>query len=588
MQQHDDPSELRAHFDAIVALVRTGQLQKAESEVRAILNVRNDDRNFLHLHGIVLAAQNRHDDAIAYFRQALTKKPDWPEARFNIAQSMLAKGVKEEARDLFQQLVKLPNAPKQHWMGLAKAEQACGNLSGTKDALTQAQRLDPDDRDLTSWMVYLARQICDWKQIAPLDKVTPGVLVTLTDDPLRVRFAGEFYCNQKYKDIKPLPTVTAAPKQKLRIGYLSCDFQEHATAYLLAELFELHDRNAFEIFVYSYGKDDSSQIRNRIAKSTGHFIDVSNLTAANVASRIRSDGIDILVDLKGHTRGGRLEIMARRPAPIQMHWLGFPGSTGAAFIDYFIADAITVPPGNEQQFTEKILRLPNSYQINDRLRPLPTAMSRMAHGLPEGVMVLACFNQTYKITPEQFNVWVSLFRDLPESILWLYATNPDAARNITEYAKSVGLAEERLLFAQPTTQAEHLARYHHVDMMLDTFPVGGHTTTSDALWMGTPVVTREGSSFVSRAACSLLHAVGLDEMVAGDTAEYRAIAIKLGQDIDERQRIKNHLVSNREKLALFDTPRFVRNLEHGYHLAWDRAAQGQGPTTMDVPEDNHT
>lgn len=578
----------RQRFDQIVKLLRTGDPVTAEAECRAVLTVRADDRNFMHLLGIVLAAQNKHDDAVVMFRRCLEKKKEWPEAIFNLGQALLALGAKDEARTSLRRLVKEFDGHKQHYVALAKAEQACGDMAAAKNALLQAARLDPNDREVQSWTIYLARQICDWDHKTVLDKILPSVLVTLTDDPARVRFAAEHECQERYKNIKTLPPVVPVAKPRLKIGYLSSDFHDHATAYLMAELFSLHNHNEFEVFVYSYGPDDGSAIRKRIAESADEFIDVSALTAFGVANRIRQDGIDILIDLKGHTRGGKLEILARRPAPLQMHWLGYPGTTGATFIDYFIADGITLPEESEKYFTEKILRLPNSYQINDRQRPVPSKLPREIYGFPADATVLACFNQSYKITAEQLNVWMSLFRELPpDTILWLYESNPEAKKNILAYAEKNGLAHERIYFAQPTNRNDHLARYHHVDIAIDTFPVGGHTTTSDALWMGTPVITRMGNSFISRAAASLLEATGLHDLVTEDTADYRAKILELGNNIEERQRIRALLTERRYKLPLFDTPRFVHNLEVGLHMVWDKAVQGSAPATINVREDTH-
>lgn len=268
-----------------------------------------------------------------------------------------------------------------------------------------------------------------------------------------------------------------------------------------------------------------------------------------------------MIDLKGYTRGGQLEILAHRPAPIQMHWLGYPGTLGTDFVDYFIADSVTVPEGSEAFFTERVIRLPHCYQINDRRRAIGNTQSRGGYGLPETGLVLASFNQTYKITPEVFALWCEIMRELPDAVLWLYRSNPHAPDNLRREAAARGLDPARLIFAHPVPLPEHLARYAHVDLALDTFPVGGHTTTSDALWAGTPVVSMKGRSFVSLVAASVLTAAGLPELATTAADDYKKLVLDLARDPCRLAELKLHLKTNRLSLPLFDTPRFVRDFE---------------------------
>jgi predicted O-linked N-acetylglucosamine transferase (SPINDLY family) len=297
------------------------------------------------------------------------------------------------------------------------------------------------------------------------------------------------------------------------------------------------------------------------------------MTAQAAAERIRKDEIDFLIDLKGHTRGGRLDILARRPAKTQIHWLGFPGTSGADFIDYFVGDMTATPGGSAGHFTEKLLRLPHSYQINDRKRAIGKFLPREAYGLPEASPVLASFNQTYKITPEIFGIWCEVLREMPSAVLWLYKSNDAATENLRKEAEKRGIKGSRIIFAEPLPLSEHLARYAHVDLALDTFPYGGHTTTSDALWTATPVIALAGRSFASRVSASLLTAVELPQLIANSEKEYRDLIMKFSNDGDALLKIKRHLRDKRLSLPLFDTPRFVKDLESQLIILNERSSQ---------------
>jgi predicted O-linked N-acetylglucosamine transferase (SPINDLY family) len=383
----------------------------------------------------------------------------------------------------------------------------------------------------------------------------------LTDDPDVQREAAVRAGKVRFEGIAPMPPPSWGPHKKLRIGYLSGDFYIHATAFLMAELFNLHDKERFEIYAYSYGRDDGSEIRKRIAREAQHFVDIRTLSDDAAAERIRADEIDVLVDMKGYTRGSRLEILARRPARSQVHWLGYPGTLGLPFVDSFIGDIVTVPPLSSSQFSEKVVRLPRCYQINDRQREIAEPKSREDYGLPAEGFVFASFNQTYKITPQLFEIWCGLLRDVSGSVLWLYESNAYASANLRAAAEKNGVASSRLVFAKSLPLAEHLARYRMVDLALDTFPVGGHTTTSDALWAGAPVVSMIGKSFVSRVAASILTAAGLAELIATSADSYRDLALSLAQNPSRLRQIKRYLQTGRSGLPLFDTPRFVKDLE---------------------------
>ncbi|MGQ9659161.1 MAG: O-linked N-acetylglucosamine transferase family protein [Thermochromatium sp.] len=382
-------------------------------------------------------------------------------------------------------------------------------------------------------------------------------------------------------DLPPAPAKPAGAR--LRIGYLSDDFQEHATAYLTAALFERHDRTRFEVFAYSTGQDDGGPMRRRLRAAIEHFVDIRDLSHEEAARRIRADGIDILVDLKGYTRNARLEILAQRPSPIQVSWLGFPGGLGSDFIDYLIADPIVIPPESVAAYDEAIAYLPDAYAPVDDRRQVGARPTRTQVGLPEDAFVFACFNDPYKITPVIFDRWCQLLKAVPRSVLWLYARTEAIRRNLRREAEQRGLDAGRLIFAPNCPQPEHLARLPLADLMLDTLPVNAHTTASDALWMGVPLVTCQGETFAARVASSLLTACGLSELITTDLDRYQALALDLATHPARLQELRTRLSEARAHAPFFDGERFARQLEELYCRLWERHLQGVRPDRLDVP-----
>lgn len=361
--------------------------------------------------------------------------------------------------------------------------------------------------------------------------------------------------HQKYSKIR----------KKIRIGYLSYDFFEHATSYLIPRLFELHDRNNFEIFIYSYGYHPNSPTRNRIQQAADHFVDLHDMDNQAAAERIAGDELDILVDLKGYTSHARVEIMASRPCPIQVNYLGFPGTMGADFMDYIVADSFIIPEGHEAWYSEKIIYLPHCYQVNDDRREIAKPKSRSDYGLPEDAFVLCAFNAGYKITPQLLDIWVDILLSVPDSVLWLLTSESlDIRPNIIREVKARGLDPSRVIFAMQCPQSEHLARMQVADLFIDTYPVSGHTTASDSLWAGLPLVTIIGDSFASRVAGSLLHTIGLPELITSSFETYKEKILELSNNRQKLANIRADLAQNRLISPLFDTERFTRNLERAW------------------------
>jgi predicted O-linked N-acetylglucosamine transferase (SPINDLY family) len=367
------------------------------------------------------------------------------------------------------------------------------------------------------------------------------------------------------------------------VAYLSADFHEHATAYLMAELFERHDRSRFEVTGVSWGPDIPSALRSRLIAGFERFVDVRGRNDREVARWLRAQEIDIAVDLKGYTHKTRMGIFAQRPAPVQATYLGFPGTLGAEYMDYVVADEVVIPGGEREHYAERVVYLPGSYQVNDGKRAIAERTpTRGELGLPERGFVFCSFNNNYKITPGMFDVWMRLLKGVEGSVLWLLEGNAAAPGNLRREAQARGVAGERLVFARRAPLAEHLARQRVADVFLDTLPCNAHTTASDALWAGLPVLTCLGGTFAGRVAGSLLRAVGLPELVTESAGEYEAKALALAREPEVLAAVRAKLAANRGTSALFDAGRFARHLEAAYVTMWERAERGEPPQGFTV------
>jgi predicted O-linked N-acetylglucosamine transferase (SPINDLY family) len=371
--------------------------------------------------------------------------------------------------------------------------------------------------------------------------------------------------------------------QKIRLAYMSGDFNSHPLAYLTVELFELHDRDKFEVHAISVGRDDGSEIRGRLTKAFDYWHEVGGMIDRDIIDLIRNLDIDILVDLIGHTANTRPGILAEKPAPIQANYLGFPGTTGFRAIDYNIVDQFLVPIGQDKFFTEKLIRLPHSYMIHDSQQKVSEyTPTREECSLPDKGFVFCCFNNMYKITPEIFEVWMRLLRAVPGSVLWFFEGNHWVKENLRREAQLRQVDGDRLVFAPFKPNADHLARHRLADLFLDTPVYNAHTTAMEALWVGLPVLTCAGQSFAARVAGSLLMAAGLSKLITFDLAEYEALALRLANEREQLAGYAEHLVLNREKLPLFDSQRFTRDIETAYTWMHHHQLAGQNPEAFSV------
>jgi predicted O-linked N-acetylglucosamine transferase (SPINDLY family) len=443
-------------------------------------------------------------------------------------------------------------------------------------------------------LAFLEREACRWRQadavLADLRpalralpdgmpmETAPFVHAVLLDDPVEQLKVARHYALHVERKVQPLPRRGAREHAgRLRIGYLSADFHQHATSQLMAQMLECHDRSRFDVTLLSTGPDDGSAMRQRMQSACERFEDMRGQGFAKMAQRARDLNIDILVDLKGATYDTLLPVLAHRPAPVQVSWLGFPGSTGARFIDYLIGDPVVTPLADAAHFSEKIAQLPHCYQPNDARRPLPLPSSRTEWGVPVDALLLCAFHQSYKISAEVFDQWCTLLRALPSAVLWLLRWNTNVQTTLTAAAVERGIAAERLVFAPVLPLQEHLSRLACADLFLDAWPCNAHTTASEALWAAVPVVTSTGANFAQRVAASLLHAVGLDELVCADADRYRSTALSLAADPQRRAHFRAHLVAQRSASALFDGARQAADLEQLFVRMWERAVRGLPP-----------
>jgi len=371
--------------------------------------------------------------------------------------------------------------------------------------------------------------------------------------------------------------------ERIRIGYFSADFRTHPVAQLVAGLFEHHDKSRFEVSALSYGPDDSSEVRDRLKAAVENFVDVRAMADEEIAESIHRREIDVLVDLTGLTQYNRFSVLSRRAAPIQVNFLGYAGTTGADWMDYIIADRTIIPDDHFGFYNEQVVWLPDSYQPNDNKRHISERLpTRLECNLPETALVFCCFNSTNKVAPEIFDVWMRLLVAVEGSVLWLLETNPVATENLRNQAKACGISPQRLIFAPKLPLADHLARHAHADLFLDTLPYTAHTTASDALWAGLPVLTCLGETFAGRVAGSLLQAVGLPELITSSLSDYEALGLKLARESSLLASIKAKLARNRETYPLFDTARFTRHIEAAYTTMWQRYQNRESPKAFTV------
>jgi protein O-GlcNAc transferase len=557
------PGHAKVHSSLGHVLRRANRFDEALASYGRVISLSPGSADAFNDQGVALGGLSRHEEAATSFRKALAIDPRHVHAMANLC-SMLACLYKyEDAAQVMAQLIEIePEYPY-----------AIGNLLG--------------------WQLHS----CDWSQydrgvarvndavMAGKKAIRPFTFQAVSSSPeANLRCARVNTADTYPSSPAPLWTGQRYVHDRIRIAYLSADFREHVIAYLTAEMFELHDRNRFETIAISFGPDSNGPMRQRLRRAFDRFVDVQNRGDREVAALLRDMEADIAVDLTGFTTNGRPGILAQRPAPVQVSYLGFAGSMGADHIDYILADRHVVPEGQQQHYAEKVVWLPDTYWVNDsRLRIAEKTPSRSECGLPATGFVFCCFNNNYKIAPEVFDVWMRLLGQVAGSVLWLLEDNAAASRNLRAEAVRRGVAADRLVFAPRMEMQDHLARQRLADLFVDTLPYNAHTTASDALWAGLPLVTCTGNTFPGKVASSLLNAVGMPELITERLEDYEALCLQLATSPAMLADIRARLARNRSAFPLFDTRRFCAHIESAYTEMWERSRRGEAPAGFAVP-----
>jgi predicted O-linked N-acetylglucosamine transferase (SPINDLY family) len=546
--------------------------------------------------GDALAVLGRHDDAIAAFAKATALKPDYAEAYCNAGRSLAQLGRHDDALAAFDAALKQRPGLAEAWKGRGTLLAGVRRYDEAIVAFEAALKADSDIEYVLGDLLHAKAHICDWNGMTEgWSKVihalqggarvsSPFALLATPASAADQMTCSVIYATDRFPPGQtPLWRGERTSHDRLRLAYLSGDFRDHAFPHLAAAMWERHDRTHFETVAISYGVDDGSAMRARLTRAFEHFIDVRHKSDPDIARLIREMEIDIAVDLTGYTAGMRANVLVQRPAPLQLSYVGYPGTMGAEFIDYIVADPVVIPPEHQRFYTEQIAYLPPSYLVTDGShRIADVTPTRAQAGLPEHGFVFCSFNNSFKITPDIFDVWMRLLRAVDGSVLWLLAANASGVENLRSEAAARGVAPDRLVFAPRIAVAEHLARHRLADLFLDTIYYGAHTTASDALFAGLPVLTCLGSTFTGRVAASLLNAVGLPELIASSLAEYEAMAIGLARNRERLAALQAKLRRQRLSFPLFDTESFTRRLEAAYQTMWERHQRGEPPRTFSV------
>lgn len=582
-----DPDFAEAHNNLGNVLKDLGRLDEALGHCQHALRIKPDFAEARMNLANLLKELGRSEEAVATYRQALRLKPDFPEVHNNLGLALKQLGSLGEAESEFRQALEARPAYAEAHYNLGNLLRERERLDEAVESFRRALEIQPGNEAALAQKLRQQLMMCDWSALEEFASVrdrlgvagkavTPFALLPFEDEPERQAERARYYARQSIRrEPLPLPARAARHSGKIRLGYFTADFHDHPMLYLMAGMFREHDRSRFEIFVYSYGPKHVSKMREKVLPYIDHFFEIGDMSDRSVVELARNHGIDIAIDRKGYTHNSRSRLFSWRLAPVQINYLAYPGTMGADFIDYIVADPVVIPEAERRHFDEKIIYLPNCYQPNDNEREIAeTSTNRSDFGLPEDCFVFCCFNQNYKIGPREFDIWMRLLEKVEGSVLWLLRSNRWVEANLRREAEARGIAPERLVFAEKLPHAEHLARHKHADLFVDTFNYNAHTTASDALWAGMPVVTRIGRQFAARVSASLLTAIGLPELIAGTEADYEALILDLATNPDSLAAIQAKLAENRLTQPLFDTVRYTRDFEAALEAAYRETARG--------------
>jgi len=588
------------YYNLAVLLTEQGKLEKAVEAYRKSVEIKPEFAKAHFALGVTYQTLERFEEAIASFEEAAAQMA---KMTINTAHAHINKGVSlslmekhDRAAEALKEALKLKPDDVNALLTCGIISRKEKNLEEALKYLHRANAIQPNNPSVLSYLNMVKLEMCDWTGIFAIQKrlrrcleseiggkkvsEPPFFNITWCDDKkLNLRVASN-WCEEvkrKYKtDIRFLHSKRKAGA-KIRLGYLSHDFYSHAVAHLCVNLFETHDKNEFEVYAYSYGHDDGSWYRKKMMSDADKFFDIKDMSFIDAAKKIYDDKIDILIDLASHAEG-RIEICTLHPAPIQLTWIGFPGESGADFFDYMLADKVIIPLEDRKYYAEKIIYMPDTHQINNNKQVVsPKKFSRHDFELPEKSFVYCCFNGTYKIEPKVFSSWMRILKKIKGSVLWLVDSDLVTTANLRKEAVKRGVNPKRLIFTPIISESENLARHRLADLYLNTRIFNGYTTMADALYMGLPVITLLGKHFTSRQASGLLTAIGMPELITHSPKEYEALAIELGTNPKKYKKIKAKLIANKKTYPLFDTPRFVKNLETAYQKIWKLYLKGKKP-----------
>ena len=546
--------------------------------------------------GLALMQLKRPEEALASCDKAIALKPDYAEAHCNRGNALRDLKRFEEALASHDKAIALKPELAEAWFGRGIVFHYLKRYDDAFHAYDKALTLRPDLTGAEGLQLYIKYHLCDWRNIDAEGahlisslrngnaNTPPFPILAITSSPADQLQCAKLWIANKFPPSEtPIWHGERYQHDRIRVAYLSPHFREHPLAFLMSGIFECHDKSHFDIAAISIGPNDNSELHKQLKGSFERFIDAEKYPDDQLAHLVRELEIDILIDLAGFTEGLRTSVFAKRPAPIQVNYLGYPGTMGAEYIDYMIADRIVIPNSQLKFYAEKIVHLPNSYyptsyQLNDSRRiTAPQAFTRADMGLPQTAFVFCCFNNNYKITPDVFDGWMRILKRVDGSVLWLLEANASAASNLRKEAGARGVDPERLVFAKPMSLPDHLARHRLADLFLDTLPYNAHTTASDALWVGLPVLTRIGETFAGRVAASLLTAIGLPELITATPQAYEELAIELANNPEKLAAISQKLANNRLTTPLFDTKLFTQHIEAGYTAMYERYQAGLPP-----------
>lgn len=587
-------------------LVRTAETFKQSGQIGAVENLyagwiaaHGDDPLLyavLFNYSVVLADGGKLEQARDCLERAIALNPDFMPAHINLGRvhermGKIGLGILQWSTALARMAAVTGTSITHKTTALNQGARALESLNqdeAAENMLRESLELDRGQREVVQHLVALRQRQCKWPVIEPNERISRNLLVkgmsplsmaAFTDDPLLQLGLADRY--NRHDVGTPADALISWPRAMqhdgpLKIGYLSSDLREHAVGYLMTEVFGLHDRQQVEVHAYYCGPPSSDGLQEHFKQQVGHWTDISVMDDASAARQMAEDGIQILVDLNGYTREARLGVVARRPAPVIVNWLGYPGTMGSPYHHYLVADDWIIPPAHDMFYSERVLRLP-CYQPSNRNRTVAERPARAQAGLPDNAFVYCCFNGSHKITRFTMDRWLRILADVPDSVLWLLGSTDAADQRLRDYAQSKGIEPSRLVFAGKLANPFHLARYPLADLFLDTTPYGAHTTASDALWMGVPVLTLSGRSFASRVCGSLVRSAGTPDMTCLDADDYVCRAIEYGRNPELLQDVRDRLGAARKDCVLFDMPLLVRELEGLYAQMWEDCRQNKLP-----------